>query len=120
MLTYIRRHPGMFLTALFFLSLETAADLLQPTMMSFIVDNGVKHQNTGKILEYGMIMLGITAMGALGAVMRNIYATRTSQQIGREMRLDIYRKIQTLSFENIDRLQPSSIITRITNDVTQI
>ena len=36
------------------------------------------------------------------------------------MRLDIYRKIQTLSFENIDRLQPSSIITRITNDVTQI
>ncbi len=120
MLTYIRRHLGMFFTALLFLSMETAADLLQPTLMSFVVDNGVKSQNTGKILEYGMIMLGIAAMGALGAVMRNIYATQTSQQIGKEMRLDLYKKIQTLSFQNIDRLQPSSIITRITNDVTQI
>lgn len=120
MLSYIRRHIGKFLTALLFLSMETAADLLQPTYMSFIVDNGVKAKDTGKILEYGAIMLAIAAMGALGAVMRNIYATKTSQQIGKEMRLDIYKKIQTLSFENIDRLQPSSIITRITNDVTQI
>ena len=67
---------------------------------------------------YGAIMLGIAALGALGAVMRNIYASSASQQISREMRSDIYRKVQTLSFENIDRLQPSSIITRITNDVT--
>ena len=52
--------------------------------------------------------------------MRNIYATRTSQQISREMRSDLYRKVQSLSFENIDRISPSSIITRITNDVTQI
>lgn len=120
MLTYIRRHIGKFLIALLFLSMETAADLLQPTFMSFIVDNGVKSQDVGKILEYGIIMLGIAAMGALGAIMRNIYATKTSQQIGKEMRHDIYEKMQTLSFENIDRLQPSSIITRITNDVTQI
>ena len=52
--------------------------------------------------------------------MRNIFSCRTSQYIGKELRGDIYRKVQTLSFENIDRLQPSSIITRITNDVTQI
>lgn len=119
-LTYIRRHIGMFATALFFLSLETLADLMQPTFMSYIVDNGVKGQSILKILMYGAMMLGIAALGALGAVMRNIYASRTSQQISMEMRSDIYRKVQTLSFENIDRLQPSSIITRITNDVTQI
>lgn len=119
-LTYIRRHIGMFATALFFLSLETLADLMQPTFMSYIVDNGVKGQSISKILMYGAMMLGIAALGALGAVMRNIYASRTSQQISMEMRSDIYRKVQTLSFENIDRLQPSSIITRITNDVTQI
>lgn len=65
-------------------------------------------------------MLVIAAFGALGAVMRNIYASKTSQRIGKEMRLEIYRKVQTLSFENIDRLHTSSIITRITNDVTQI
>ena len=73
-LTYIRRHIGMFATALFFLSLETLADLMQPTFMSYIVDNGVKGQSISKILMYGAMMLGIAALGALGAVMRNIYA----------------------------------------------
>ena len=71
-------------------------------------------------MYYGAIMLGIAAVGAFSAVMRNIFSCRTSQYIGKELRGDIYRKVQTLSFENIDRLQPSSIITRITNDVTQI
>ena len=116
----IRKHLGMFLTAIFFLSIETMADLLQPTFMSYIVDNGVKEQDIGKIIQYGAIMLGIAAAGALGAVMRNIFASYTSQRIGKEMRADIYKKVQTLSFENIDRLQASSIITRITSDVTQI
>lgn len=96
------------------------ADLLQPAFMAQIVDNGVKQADLGKILQYGGIMLLIAALGALGAVMRNILANRTSQTIAREIRSDMYRKVQTLSLENIDRLQPGSIITRITNDVTQV
>lgn len=120
MLHYIKKHIGMFLTAVGFLTIETFADLLQPAFMSYIVDRGVKEQEIGLILRYGMIMLGITAMGAIGAVVRNIYASRTSQLIGKEIRLAIYEKVQTLSYENIDRLQPASIITRITNDVTQM
>ena len=110
----------MFLIAVVFLSIETFADLLQPTFMSYIVDRGVKEQEMGLIMRYGLIMLGITALGAVGAVVRNIYASRTSQLIGKEIRLAIYEKVQTLSYENIDRLQPASIITRITNDVTQM
>lgn len=120
MLHYIKKHIGMFLIAVVFLTIETLSDLLQPTLMSYIVDQGVKGQKTGLILRYGLLMLGITAMGAVGAVVRNIYASRTSQLIGKEIRLDIYEKVQTLSYENIDRLQPASIITRITNDVTQM
>lgn len=120
MLHYIKKHIGMFLIAVVFLTIETFADLLQPTFMSYIVDRGVKGQEMGLILRYGLIMLGITAAGAVGAVVRNIYASRTSQLIGKEIRLSIYEKVQTLSYENIDRLQPASIITRITNDVTQM
>lgn len=120
MLRYIKKHRGMFLIAVAFLAIETFADLLQPAFMSYIVDKGVKGEEMSLILRYGMIMLGITAMGAVGAVVRNIYASRTSQLIGKEMRLSIYEKVQTLSYENIDRLQPASIITRITNDVTQM
>ena len=119
-LHYIGRHKKMFFTALFFLGIETLADLLQPTFMSYIVDNGVQQKDVGQILGYGIVMLMIAACGALGAVMRNIYASRTSQQISMEMRSDIYKKVLDLSFENIDRLAPASIITRITNDVTQI
>lgn len=120
MLRYIKRHTVMFFTAIFFLTLETFADLLQPTFMSYIVDNGVKNQDVSTIFKYGLIMIGIALTGAFGAVMRNIYASRTSQQISREIRYDLYEKVQSLSFENIDRLNPSAIITRITNDVTQI
>ncbi len=120
MIHYIKKHMGMFLIAVAFLTIETFADLLQPTFMSYIVDRGVKGQEMGLILRYGLIMLGITAMGAVGAVVRNTYASRTSQIIGKEIRLAIYEKVQTLSHENIDRLQPASIITRITNDVTQM
>lgn len=120
MLHYINKHIRMFLVAIVFLTIETFADLLQPAFMSYIVDRGVKEQEIGLILTYGMIMLGITAMGAIGAVVRNIYASRTSQLIGKEIRLAIYEKVQALSYENIDHLQPASIITRITNDVTQM
>lgn len=117
---YIRRHLALFLLALFFLTVEATADLLQPTLMAGIVDNGVKGMDVGVILHYGVVMLLVAAMGAVGAVMRNQFASRTSQTIGRELRSDLYRKVQSLSLENIDRLQPASIITRITNDVTQI
>ena len=120
MLHFIKRHIGMFLIAVLFLTIETFADLLQPTFMSYIVDRGVKGQQLELILRYGLIMLGITAMGAVGAAVRNTYASKTSQLIGKEIRLAIYEKVQTLSYENIDRLQPASIITRITNDVTQM
>lgn len=120
MIRRVRSHRWMFLTAIFFLSVEAGADLLQPMLMSWIVDQGVKQQDTQKILQFGIWMLGVAFLGAIGAVMRNIYASKTSQLIGMELRSDLYQKIQTLSFENIDRIQPASLITRITNDVTQM
>ena len=117
---YLRRHIGIFLLSTLFLTLEAMADLLQPTFMSYIVDQGVENADIRVILHYGAIMLGIAAVGAVSAVIRNYFASRTSQTIGKELRHDLYRNVQRLSLENIDRLQPASIITRITNDVTQI
>lgn len=120
MLHYIRRHLGLFFAALFFLTIEAMADLLQPAFMAHIVDDGVKNMQVGQILFYGGIMFIIALFGALGAVLRNMFASYTSQTISKELRSDLFRKVQGLSLENIDRLQPASIITRITNNVTQI
>lgn len=117
---YIRRHLRLFFTALFFLTIEAISDLLQPAFMAHIVDDGVKNADVKQILFYGGIMFAIALMGAFGAILRNLFASRTSQTIGKELRSDLFQKVQTLSLENIDRLQPASIITRITNDVTQI
>ena len=117
---YLRRHFDIFLLSTMFLILEAMADLLQPTFMSYIVDNGVKHADIRQIFIYGIIMLLIALTGAVSAVMRNHFASRTSQTIGKELRQDMYHNVAGLSLENIDRLQPASIITRITNDVTQI
>ena len=117
---YIRKHLGIFLLSTLFLTMEAMADLLQPTFMSYIVDEGVKNADVRQILFYGAIMLGIALVGAVSAVMRNRFASRTSQTVGKELRRDMYHNVQRLSLENIDRLQPASIITRITNDVNQV
>ncbi|MGN0563624.1 MAG: ABC transporter ATP-binding protein [Candidatus Heritagella sp.] len=117
---YLRRHMGIFLISTLFLTMEAFADLLQPTFMSYIVDEGVAYADISRILFYGVIMLGIAAVGAVSAVMRSRFASRTSQTVGKELRRDMYHNVQQLSLENIDRLQPASIITRITNDVTQV
>ena len=117
---YIRRHLGIFLLSTLFLTMEAAADLLQPAFMSKIVDQGIKNADGAEILFFGACMLGIAATGAFCAVMRNHFASRVSQTIGRELRRDMYHNVQILSMENIDRLRPASIITRITNDVAQI
>ena len=118
--SYARRHAPMMLVAILFLSVETMADLLQPTMMSLIVDSGVQSADVRQILRYGAIMLLIAAAGAGAAFVRNNLSSRVSQSVGREIRSDAYRKVQTLSFENIDRLKPASLITRLTNDITVI
>lgn len=119
-LSYIRKHLGIFLLSTLFLTLEAAADLLQPAFMSITVDRGIKNADINQILRLGAAMLGIALAGAVCAVIRNRFASFVSQTIGRELRHDMYHHVQQLSMENIDRLRPASIITRITNDVAQI
>lgn len=119
-LSYIRKHLGIFLLSTLFLTLEAAADLLQPAFMSIIVDRGIKNADINQILRLGAAMLGIALAGAVCAVIRNRFASFVSQTIGRELRHDMYHHVQQLSMENIDRLRPATIITRITNDVAQI
>ena len=118
--SYIRRHALLYVVGIVFLTVEALADLLQPTFMSYIVNDGVQQKDLGQILVYGAIMLGIALLGAVAAIVRNNLSCRASQAIGSELRSDMYRKVQDLSFENIDRLQPASIITRLTNDVTVV
>jgi ATP-binding cassette subfamily B protein len=99
---------------------EAVCDLLQPTIMAKIVDIGVAGGNMQYVLRMGAVMLGVTAFGATSAITRNFISSKVSQNFGMDLRKDLYRKIQFFSFENIDKFETASLVTRLTNDVTQV
>ena len=117
---YIKKYWKPFCLAVVCLTIEAICDLMQPTIMSKIVDIGVRGKNMDFVLHMGAIMLGITALGALAAVSRNIISSNVSQRFGTELRVDLFKKIQRLSFEDIDKYDKASLVTRLTNDVTQV
>lgn len=117
---YAQKYGKLFSVAVLFLTFEAICDLLQPTIMSKIIDVGVVEKNVGYIWKMGGLMLLITALGAISASIRSVLASKVSQNFGAELRSDLFRKIQSLSFKNIDRFDRASLVTRLTNDVTQV
>lgn len=117
---YIKKYWKPFCTAVIFLTLETFCDLMQPTIMSKIVDVGVANKNMSYVQYMGGIMLLITVIGAAAAVSRNIISSNVSQKFGAELRADLFVKVQSFSFDNIDKFEPASLMTRLTNDITQV
>jgi ATP-binding cassette, subfamily B, multidrug efflux pump len=117
---YIKKYWKSFSLAVIFLTFEAISDLLMPTIMAMIINVGVLERDLGYVLKMGGIMLLVTLFGAVSASSRSILASIVSQSFGAELRSDLYKKIQTLSFKNIDRFERASLITRLTNDVTQV
>lgn len=117
---YYRKYWKKFCLAVAFLTVEAACDLLQPTIMAKIIDVGVKGRRPDYVLYFGGIMLAVTGLGAFGAVSRNIISSNVSQRFGAELRSDVFRKVLSFSFDNIDRFEGASLVTRLTNDVTQV
>ncbi|OIK16025.1 ABC transporter [Bacillus sp. MUM 116] len=117
---YTRKYWKLFFTAVLFLTFEAICDLLQPTIMSKIIDIGVAKRDIHYVLKMGGIMLLVTAFGAVSASTRSIVASTVSQNFGAELRSDLFKKIQSLSFKNIDRFDRATLITRLTNDVNQV
>ncbi len=117
---YAKKYKKDFTIAIIFLVLEALIDLILPTMMSFIIDNGVKNNDLDYVLKFSFYMLIITLLGASFAVIRNIKSSIVSQSIGKDLREDLYIKINRLSASKISSLTEASLITRLTNDVNQI
>jgi ATP-binding cassette subfamily B protein len=106
--------------AVAFLTVEAFCDLLQPTIMARIVDIGVAGRKIDYVLQMGEAMLVVTCIGAVSAVSRNIISSNVSQRFGAELRSDIYKKVHSFSFDNIDHFKAASLVTRLTNDITQV
>jgi len=117
---YAKKYWLPFLVGVIFVAIEAICDLMQPTIMSKIVDIGVANKDLSYVMKKGGLMLLITGFGAIAASTRNIVSSMVSQNFGAELRSDLFKKIQGLTFEKIDKFDRASLITRLTNDVTQV
>ena len=123
---YIKPYlPFAILAALFMIG-EVSMDLLQPSIMRQIVDDGVLGANNGGngdlnlILRLGLIMIGFVLFGGLCGSLNNVFVHKSGQNIGNLMRKDCFRKIMAFSFPQVDKFGTGSLVTRVTNDITQV
>ncbi|GKU31379.1 ABC transporter ATP-binding protein [Clostridium folliculivorans] len=117
---YFKKYKIPFLTAVFCVALEAVCDLLGPTLMSNIVNTGIEQGSLSKVYYWGALMVLVTMIGACFAVTRNILASKVSQRMGADLRYDLFEKIVHFSELSADKLESGSLITRMTNDTSQI
>jgi len=100
--------------------IEVSMDLLQPRLIQHIIDDGIAQLDTSLIVNTSMVMIILSLLGLLGGFGGGFFAVRASQLFGAALRSQLFRKVQSLSFADLDRIGTGDIITRLTNDVTQL
>ena len=100
--------------------IEVIMDLNQPKFMADIIDIGVANGDINYVLNIGFKMIVVAIIGILGGMLCGWFATLASMNMGKNMSQGLFDKIQSLSFAEIDNFKTSSLITRLTNDVTQV
>ena len=123
---YIKRYVHFMVIAALFMVCEVLMDLLQPAILSRIVDDGVLGVNTGGVGDmhliwtHGAAMIGLVILGGFGGSMSTVFTHLACQNVCNQIRKDSFQTIMTLSFPQVDRFGTGSLVTRVTNDVTQV
>ena len=117
---YLKPYMLPTLLAPLFMLLEVAMDLMQPALMSRVIDVGVANADKAYIVRTCILMFVCALLGVTGGLGNMYFSTRAGYGFARDMRSDLYRRIQSFSFSDIDRFKTGSLVTRTTNDVTQI
>lgn len=100
--------------------LEVAMDLLQPRFVERIIDEGIAQGDLQIVFSTGLWMIAAATVGLIGGVGCGIFTVMASQNFGADLRQTLFAKVQSLSFGNLDKLETGGLITRLTNDVTQV
>ncbi|MCM1487105.1 MAG: ABC transporter ATP-binding protein, partial [Firmicutes bacterium] len=123
---YIKRYLLFAVIAALFMVGEVMMDLAQPQLMSRIVDDGVLGLNSNGngdmavIWSVGLKMILLALLGGVCGSMNNVFVHLSAQNIGNEMRKDCFRRIMSFSFPQLDKFGTGSVVTRVTNDITQV
>lgn len=105
---------------LIFVFIQSMSELYLPTLMSDIIDVGVVKGDTHYIIKIGALMLGIAAIGAICSVLVSYLSSKASMGFGRNLRKQIFSRVESFSLHEFDKVGTASLITRTTNDITQI
>lgn len=102
------------------MAVEVFMDLLQPTLMANIIDIGIANRDLSYVIKTSFTMLITSGISFIGGISCSFLAATAALKMGENLRFGVFSKIQTLSFLEIDKFKTSSLITRLTNDITQV
>jgi ATP-binding cassette subfamily B protein len=117
-LGYLKKYWYLALLSPLFMILEVGMDLLQPDLMSKIVDDGVLGENMDIIFSVGVQMLITVLIGCIGGIMSGVFGTMASQKYSCDLRKDAFSRVMHMSFQQTDKFTAGSLVTRLTNDIT--
>ncbi len=117
---YMPHYLKFALPAWLCLLCEVLVDLCIPTITARIIDEGIPSKDMTTIGHLGLFMLLVTCGGAIAGLTRNFLSARASQDLGTDLRADLFRKTQSLSQAQTQQVGAATLITRLTNDVTQV
>lgn len=117
-LKYLRKYWYFVILSPLFMILEVSMDLVQPSLMSRIVDEGIVTGDMQLIINLGIQMLIFTFVGCLGGVLSGVFGNMAAQNFSNDLRKDAFAKVMKMSFQQTDKFTIGSLVTRLTNDIT--
>lgn len=117
---YIIPYLSAFILGPIMMIVEVIGEVMLPKLMSMIINNGIANRDVAYITKIGVLMLIVVALMAFGGIMGAYYASKASISFASDLRSDVFAKVQQFSFRNIDDFSTGSLVTRLTNDITQI
>ncbi|MGE7763003.1 ABC transporter ATP-binding protein [Peribacillus sp. NPDC097895] len=100
--------------------IQSMSDLFLPTLMADIIDKGVVPGDTPYIWKIGGLMLLVSALGACASIIASYFSSKAAMGMGRDIRLKVFNHVEKFSLQEFDKVGTASLITRTTNDITQV
>lgn len=120
LLRYMKKYWYIAIFGPIFMVLEVMMDMVLSNYMAKMVDDGIMTQNIDNVVKYGLIMLLIVFIGVIGGILSGAFTNLASFKFSNDLRKDLYKKIMELSYNQTDDFNTGSLVTRVTNDVTQV
>lgn len=120
LLGYFRNYKLKAILAPLFKMLEASFELLVPLVMAAIIDNGINNNDKPYIYRMGLVLIALGIIGLVCSITAQYFSAKVAMSIGKELRFDLFKHIETLSYTEIDEIGASTLVTRMTSDINQV